>query len=78
MVLADLAGYSRTNIPAVTEALNGRFNVHHAILAALHLNIIDGPTPAGASRSPHSSPTCNAYRGLVHAPDRGKLPGPRT
>jgi transposase len=47
VVLADLAVYSlRAKIPALTEALNGRFNAHHAFLARLHLNIIDGHTRA--------------------------------
>jgi transposase len=46
-VRPDLAVYSlRAKIPALTEALNGRFNAHHAFLAGLHLNIIDGHTRA--------------------------------
>ncbi|NKX56196.1 IS110 family transposase [Arthrobacter mobilis] len=46
-VLADLAVYSlRAKIPALAEALNGRFNAHHAFLAGLHLDIIDGHTRA--------------------------------
>lgn len=46
-VLADLAVYSlRTKIPALTQALNGRFNDHHAFLTKMHLDIIDGHTRA--------------------------------
>ncbi len=46
-VATDLTGVSsRAKIPALTEALNGRFNGHHAFLAGLHLNIIDGHTRA--------------------------------
>lgn len=41
-VLADLAKKAmRRKIPALTEALTGRFNAHHAFMAALFLNRID-------------------------------------
>lgn len=41
-VLADLArARLRTKIPALREALVGRFNDHHAFLARLHLEVID-------------------------------------
>ncbi len=41
-VLADLAQRRlRSKIPALTEALTGRFTEHHAFLARLHLNLID-------------------------------------
>ena len=46
-VLADLAVYSlRAKIPALTQALNGRFNNHHAFLTRIHLDLIDGLTGA--------------------------------
>ncbi len=41
-VLADLAKRRmRSKIPALTEALTGRFTEHHAFLARLHLDLID-------------------------------------
>ncbi len=41
-VLADLAkGQMRAKIPALTEALCGRFNDHHAFMARLYLDRID-------------------------------------
>ena len=43
--LADLAkARLRVKIPALTEALTGRFTEHHAFLARLHLNLIDSHT----------------------------------
>ena len=36
----------RSNIPALTEALTGRFTEHHAFLARLHLDLIDQHTRA--------------------------------
>jgi len=36
----------RRKIPALTEALTGRFTEHHAFLARLHLDLIDGHTRA--------------------------------
>lgn len=46
-VLADLArAQLRKKIPALTEALTGRFNEHHAFLARLHLKLIDEHTAA--------------------------------
>ena len=46
-VLADLAKRRlRTKIPELTEALNGRFNEHHAFLAQVHLDLIDRHTAA--------------------------------
>ena len=46
-VLADLAKRRlRNKIPALTEALNGRFNEHHAFLAQVHLDLIDRHTDA--------------------------------
>ena len=47
VALADLAKRRlRSKIPALTEALTGRFNEHHAFLAQLHLNLIDQHTRA--------------------------------
>ncbi len=46
-VLADLAKRRlRSKIPALTEALTGRFTDHHAFLASVHLNLIDRHTAA--------------------------------
>lgn len=36
----------RSKIPALTEALTGRFNEHHAFLAQVHLDLIDQHTAA--------------------------------
>jgi transposase len=46
-VLADLAKRRlRSKIPALTEALTGRFSDHHAFLARIHLDLIDRHTQA--------------------------------
>ncbi len=46
-VLADLAKRRlRSKIPALTEALTGRFTEHHAFLARVHLDLIDRHTQA--------------------------------
>jgi len=46
-VLANLAKRRlRIKIPELTEALTGRFGEHHAFLARLHLDLIDGHTQA--------------------------------
>jgi transposase len=45
--LADLAKRRlRNKIPELTEALNGRFNEHHAFLVRVHLDLIDRHTDA--------------------------------
>ncbi len=45
--LADLAKRRlRSKIPALTEALRGRFTEHHAFLARVHLDLIDRHTAA--------------------------------
>ena len=45
--LAELAKRRlRSKIPALTEALTGRFNAHHGFLARLHLDLIDSHTRA--------------------------------
>jgi transposase len=47
VLLADLAKRRlRAKIPALTEALNGRFTAHHAFLGRTHLNLIDQHTAA--------------------------------
>lgn len=47
IVLADLAKRRlRNKIPELTEALNGRFNEHHAFLVQVHLDLIDRHTDA--------------------------------
>jgi len=47
VVLADLAKRRlRSKIPALTEALTGRFSDHHAFLARVHLDLIDRHTHA--------------------------------
>jgi transposase len=47
VVLADLARRRlRSKIPALTEALTGRFTDHHTFLAQLHLDLIDRHTAA--------------------------------
>jgi transposase len=47
VALADLAKRRlRNKIPELTEALNGRFNEHHAFLAQVHLDLIDRHTAA--------------------------------
>jgi len=46
-LLADLAKRRlRNKIPELTEALNGRFNEHHAFLTQVHLDLIDRHTDA--------------------------------
>jgi len=46
-VLADLAKRRlRSKLPELTEALNGRFNDHHAFLTRVHLDLIDRHTEA--------------------------------
>jgi transposase len=46
-VLADLAKRRlRSKIPALTEALTGRFTGHHGFLARVHLDLIDRHTVA--------------------------------
>jgi transposase len=46
-LLADLAKRRlRSKIPALTEALTGRFSEHHAFLARVHLGLINRDTTA--------------------------------
>jgi transposase len=47
VVMAEMAkGRMRSKLPALTEALTGRFREHHAFLARLHLTQIDRLTAA--------------------------------
>jgi transposase len=47
VALADLARRRlRSKIPALTEALTGRFSAHHGFLARVHLDLIDSHTRA--------------------------------
>jgi transposase len=47
VALAELAKRRlRSKIPALTEALAGRFTDHHVFLTRLHLNLIDQHTQA--------------------------------
>ena len=56
--LADLAKRRlRSKIPALTEALTGRFTAHHGYLIRMHLNLIDSYTSA-AARPGHQDHRC--------------------
>ena len=45
--MADLAKRRmRSKIPALTEALTGRFTAHHGFMIRMHLNLIDHYTTA--------------------------------
>ena len=47
VILAEMAKRKlRKKIPALTDAMDGRFGDHHAFLARLHLNLIDEHTSA--------------------------------
>lgn len=62
--LAELAKRRlRSKIPALTEALTGRFTDHHAFLARLHLNMID--------QHSHAIDELTARIEVVIAPFRG-------
>ena len=79
--LADLSVRQlRTKIPALTQALDGRFSEHHAFLVELHLHLIDQHTAAITS-----SPTGSRRRwprfvppGTSSAPSPGSAPRPPT
>ena len=62
--LADLAKRRmRSKIPALTEALTGRFGDHHAFLARLHLNLIDQHTAAIDGLSAQIEVVIEPFRG---------------
>jgi transposase len=91
-VLADLARRRmRSKIPALTEALTGRFNDHHAFMARLFLDRIDAHTaarskntyfaakykPITTRRGHRRHRTRHDHRRPQHAHQRRLLPRPR-
>ena len=63
LVLADLAkSRLRAKIPALREALVGRFNEHHAFLVRLHLQVIDQLTAAIATLNERIEVALEPYR----------------
>jgi transposase len=69
VALAELAKRRlRSKIPALTEALAGRFGEHHAFLARVHLDLIDRHTTAIAeitARIEETIATFRAFRDLI-------------
>lgn len=64
-VLADLAKRRlRVKIPALTEALTGRFSEHHAFLARVHLDLIDRHTRAIAELTDRIEVVLEPFRGF--------------
>jgi transposase len=64
-VLADLAHRRmRTKIPALTEALTGRFTDHHAFLTRMHLALIDQHTAAIAELTERIEVVIEPFRGF--------------
>ncbi len=64
-VLADLAKRRlRSKIPALTEALTGRFSEHHAFLARLHLDLIDQHTAAIEELTARIEVVIEPFRGV--------------
>ena len=64
-VLADLAQKRmRGKIPALTEALTGRFTEHHAFLARVHLNLIDSYVHAIAELTDRIEEMIAPWRGI--------------
>jgi len=62
--LADLAKRRlRSKIPALTEALTGRFAEHHAFLARLHLDVIDQHTHVVAELTARIEVVIEPFRG---------------
>lgn len=63
--LADLAKRRlRSKIPALTEALTGRFTEHHAFLARVHLNLIDQHTVAFQELTARIEVVMEPFRGF--------------
>jgi len=63
--LADLAKRRlRSKIPALTEALTGRFGEHHAFLARVHLDLIDKHTQAIAELTDRIEVVIEPFRGF--------------
>ena len=72
-VLADLAKRRlRSKIPALTEALTGRFTEHHAFLARVHLDLIDRHTEAIEELTARIEVVIEPFRGfrdlILHHP----------
>jgi transposase len=64
-VLAELAKRRlRSKIPALTEALTGRFTEHHAFLARLHLDLIDSHTRAIAELTGRIAAAIEPFRAV--------------
>jgi transposase len=64
-VLADLAHRRmRAKIPALTEALTGRFTEHHAFLTRMHLTLIDQHTAAIAELTERIEVVIEPFRGF--------------
>ena len=64
-VLADLAHRRmRSKIPALTEALTGRFSDHHAFLTRTHLALIDQHTAAIAEITERIEVVIDPFRGF--------------
>jgi len=64
VALADLAKRRlRSKIPALVEALTGRFTEHHAFLARLHLDLIDQHTEAIAAVTARIEVVIEPFRG---------------
>lgn len=63
--LAELAKRRlRSRIPQLTEALRGRFTTHHAFLARVHLDLIDGHTAAIAQLTERIEATIQPFHGF--------------
>ena len=63
--LAELAKRRlRSKIPALTEALTGRFGEHHAFLARVHLDLIDKHTQAIAELTDRIEVVIEPFRGF--------------
>jgi len=64
-VLADLAKRRlRSKIPALTEALTGRFTEHHAFLTRVHLDLIDRHTAAIEELTARIEVTIEPFQGF--------------
>ena len=64
-VLAEMAqGQLRNKIPALAEALVGRFTEHHAFLVRLHLDLIDRHTQAIEQLSGRIDAAMEPFRGF--------------
>jgi transposase len=67
--LAELAQRRlRSKIPALTEALTGRFSAHHGFLARMHLDLIDKHTEAIEKLTSRIEVVIEPFRGF-RAPD---------